>query len=100
MFPCREVSKVIVTYANAVLQQVPQPTVAAAPGGGAGGGGSALYDSRYKGISVCLLALARAMSGNYVNFGVFELYGDPALKVRYGVQQRSCENDKITPSKY
>lgn len=76
----REVSKVIVTYANAVLQQVPQPTVAAAPGGGAGGGGSALYDSRYKGISVCLLALARAMSGNYVNFGVFELYGDPALK--------------------
>jgi exportin-7 len=24
-------------------------------------------------------ALARAMSGNYVNFGVFELYGDRAL---------------------
>jgi hypothetical protein len=26
--------------------------------------------------------LARAMSGSYVNFGVFELYGDRALKVR------------------
>jgi exportin-7 len=25
-------------------------------------------------------ALSRAMSGNYVNFGVFELYGDAALK--------------------
>ena len=25
-------------------------------------------------------ALARAMSGNYVNFGVFELYGDTALR--------------------
>lgn len=24
------------------------------------------------------------MSGNYVNFGVFELYGDPALKVGLG----------------
>ncbi len=79
------------TYANAVLQQVPQPAVAAAGvtaaapgGGGAGGGGSALYDTRYKGISVCLLALARAMSGNYVNFGVFELYGDPAHKVCVG----------------
>ncbi|PNH10428.1 Exportin-7-A [Tetrabaena socialis] len=83
----REVSKVVVTYANSI---VPPGTVAA-PGGvtaavvGAGGahgtgGGSALYDSRYKGTWVCLLALARAMSGNYVNFGVFDLYGDPALK--------------------
>ncbi|EFJ44129.1 hypothetical protein VOLCADRAFT_65225 [Volvox carteri f. nagariensis] len=61
----REVSKVVVTYANR-------------PAGATGG--SAVYDTRYKGIWVCLLALARAMSGNYVNFGVFELYGDPALK--------------------
>lgn len=37
---------------------------------------------RYKGIWICLQILSRAMSGNYVNFGVFELYGDPALKVR------------------
>ena len=39
------------------------------------------YASRYKGMWVCLQALARAMSGSYVNFGVFDLYGDPALKV-------------------
>jgi hypothetical protein len=36
---------------------------------------------KYKGIWVCLTILTRALGGNYVNFGVFELYGDPALKV-------------------
>ena len=39
------------------------------------------YSYRYKGIWVCLTILTRALSGNYVNFGVFDLYGDPALKV-------------------
>jgi hypothetical protein len=43
----------------------------------------------YKGIWVCLLALARALSGSYVNFGVFELYGDPALKVQVQQQQHN-----------
>ncbi|GFR52397.1 hypothetical protein Agub_g14907, partial [Astrephomene gubernaculifera] len=91
----REVSKVVVTYANHILATAPPPTTnhsstaasatssssAGAGGGkGAGGGGSAVYDTRYKGIWICLLALSRALSGNYVNFGVFELYGDPALK--------------------
>lgn len=38
------------------------------------------YEQKHKGVWICLLMLARAMSGNYVNFGVFELYGDPALK--------------------
>lgn len=37
---------------------------------------------KYKGIWNCLTILTRALGGNYVNFGVFELYGDPALKVR------------------
>ena len=40
------------------------------------------YGMRYKGIWLCLHILARALGGNYVNFGVFELYGDPALRVR------------------
>jgi exportin-7 len=35
---------------------------------------------RYKGTWVALLVLTRALTGNYVNFGVFDLYGDPALK--------------------
>ncbi len=36
---------------------------------------------KYKGIWICLELLKRGLAGNYVNFGVFELYGDPALKV-------------------
>ncbi|MEW5298899.1 MAG: hypothetical protein WDW36_001972 [Sanguina aurantia] len=62
----REVSKVLVSYGRRILALGP----AASSG----------YDTRYKGIWICLLALSRAMSGGYVNFGVFELYGDPALK--------------------
>ena len=34
---------------------------------------------KYKGISICLSALKNALSGSYVNFGVFMLYGDSAL---------------------
>jgi len=40
-----------------------------------------LTPQKYKGIWNCLTILTRALGGNYVNFGVFELYGDPALKV-------------------
>ena len=36
------------------------------------------YAKRYKGIWISLAVLMRALSGNYVNFGVFELYGDAA----------------------
>ena len=45
-------------------------------------GGSDPYGRKYKGIWISLSILARALGGNYVNFGVFELYGDPALKVK------------------
>ncbi|PSC72660.1 exportin-7 isoform X2 isoform A [Micractinium conductrix] len=61
----REVSKVIVTYGNRALQLGPT---------------SDPYGQKYKGIWNCLAILTRALGGNYVNFGVFELYGDPALK--------------------
>jgi exportin-7 len=37
------------------------------------------YKDRYKGIAVSLLTLSRCLSGGYVNFGVFQLYGDSAL---------------------
>lgn len=36
-----------------------------------------IYTQRYKGIWICLTILTRALVGNYVNFGVFGLYGDP-----------------------
>lgn len=37
------------------------------------------YPMRLKGISVCFLMLKAILCGNYVNFGVFKLYGDNAL---------------------
>jgi exportin-7 len=60
-----QVSKVVVTYGKYALNV---------------GRVGDVYNDKYKGIWVCLQALSRAMSGNYVNFGVFELYNDPALK--------------------
>ena len=39
------------------------------------------YNTKYKAVWLCLQILTRGLSGNYVNFGVFDLYGDPALKV-------------------
>ncbi|KAI4300942.1 hypothetical protein L6164_034268 [Bauhinia variegata] len=60
----REVSKLITTYGSRIL---PLPNRAD------------VYTSKYKGISICLTILSRALCGNYVNFGVFELYGDRAL---------------------
>uniref|UniRef100_A0A0R0K1I1 Importin N-terminal domain-containing protein n=1 Tax=Glycine max TaxID=3847 RepID=A0A0R0K1I1_SOYBN len=60
----REVSKLIVAYGSRVLSL---PSAAD------------IYTYKYKGIWICLTILSRALSGNYVNFGVFELYGDRAL---------------------
>ncbi|XP_020224285.1 exportin-7-A [Cajanus cajan] len=60
----REVSKLVVAYGSRIL---PLPNKAD------------MYTSKYKGISICLIILTRALSGNFVNFGIFELYGDRAL---------------------
>ena len=34
---------------------------------------------RYKGISISFDMLKAALAGNYINFGVMQLYGDDAL---------------------
>ncbi|XP_027114232.1 exportin-7 isoform X1 [Coffea eugenioides] len=60
----REVSKLLVAYGSRVLS-LPNP--------------ADIYAFKYKGIWISLTILARALAGNYVNFGVFELYGDRAL---------------------
>uniref|UniRef100_A0A061RU54 Ran-binding protein n=1 Tax=Tetraselmis sp. GSL018 TaxID=582737 RepID=A0A061RU54_9CHLO len=60
----REVSKVLVLFGRHVLGVVQAAD---------------MYKAKYKGIWVCLTILSHALAGNYVNFGVFELYGDPAL---------------------
>lgn len=38
-----------------------------------------VYGVKLKGVSVCFTMLKAVLSGNYVNFGVFRLYGDDAL---------------------
>jgi exportin-7 len=45
------------------------------------------FDSNfmYKGMALCLVILQRALCGNYVNFGVFALYGDMALSNALGI---------------
>ncbi|XP_074590351.1 uncharacterized protein LOC141846243 isoform X2 [Curcuma longa] len=60
----REVSKLVVAYGSRILSCSINTDV---------------YANKYKGIWISLTILSRAMTGNYVNFGVFELYGDPAL---------------------
>lgn len=41
--------------------------------------GQDIYRERYKCIALCMTTLSRALSGGYVNFGVFALYEDKAL---------------------
>ncbi|KAL1520643.1 hypothetical protein AB1Y20_022216 [Prymnesium parvum] len=73
----RDMSAVLVAYGSRILEyKVPV-------------GGDA-YACKYKGISICLTVFARALSGNYVNFGVFALYGDRALADCLEVMIKLC----------
>ncbi|XP_026837804.1 ran-binding protein 16 isoform X2 [Drosophila erecta] len=61
----REASKLICIYGNRILhQEVPRDQ---------------LYPMRLKGIAICFLILKNSLGGNYVNCGVFKLYGDDTL---------------------
>uniref|UniRef100_A0A5F5PEQ3 Exportin 7 n=1 Tax=Equus caballus TaxID=9796 RepID=A0A5F5PEQ3_HORSE len=62
----RETSKMITMYGNRILTlgEVPKDQV---------------YALKLKGVSICFSMLKAALSGSYVNFGVFRLYGDDAL---------------------
>ncbi|KRK06385.1 ran-binding protein 16 isoform X1 [Drosophila yakuba] len=61
----REASKLICIYGNRILhQEVPRDR---------------LYPMRLKGIAICFLILKNSLGGNYVNCGVFKLYGDDTL---------------------
>eukprot|EP00095_Tigriopus_kingsejongensis_P007054 maker-scaffold146_size311726-snap-gene-2.19 protein:Tk07054 transcript:maker-scaffold146_size311726-snap-gene-2.19-mRNA-1 annotation:"Exportin-7" len=61
----REASKIICSYGSRILNvNVPKEQI---------------YQGKLKGISICFSMLKASLSGNYVNFGVFRLYGDEAL---------------------
>ncbi|ODM92544.1 Exportin-7 [Orchesella cincta] len=61
----REASKMFCAYGDRILTlDVPK---------------AQLYPLKLKGISICFWMLKAALCGNYANFGVFRLYGDPAV---------------------
>ena len=62
----REASKTITCYGEHILTHADIPD-------------DKMYALKLKGISVCFVMLKEALCGNYVNFGVFRLYGDDAL---------------------
>ncbi|GBC18414.2 uncharacterized protein OCT59_006460 [Rhizophagus irregularis] len=63
----RETSKVISTYGRQII--------------GRPFNSQDKYAEKYKGISICFSILTKSFAGRYVNFGVFELYGDKALEI-------------------
>lgn len=73
----REASQILVKYGTHTLRNWERIGGAALVGKNSG---MDAYRVLYKGVWVCLQMFARALGGNYVNFGVFSLYGDPALK--------------------
>ncbi|KAL9881817.1 ran-binding protein 16-like [Glossina fuscipes fuscipes] len=91
----REASKLICIYGNRILHlDVPRDQQ---------------YPMRLKGISVCFTILKNALGGNYVNFGVFKLYGDDTLdnvlniaaKMITSIQQNDLlEYPKLSSSYY
>ena len=69
----RTTSAVVCAYANNSLAHHANDADGTAYGGGD------KYKKKYKGYALTLDVLVSALSGNYVCFGVFKLYEDPAL---------------------
>lgn len=65
----RSASGMIVEYCENAMQRFAQGAV-----------GGDLYRHHYKGVMVCMDILTHLLIGSYVNFGIFELYGDKALE--------------------
>ena len=61
----REASNMIVGYGQKIADVTPSGDI---------------YVNKYKGITIVLAILLKALDGGYVNFGVFPLYGDAALE--------------------
>ncbi|CAN0580243.1 unnamed protein product, partial [Ectocarpus sp. 12 AP-2014] len=49
-----------------------------------------VYREKYKGIALCLGMLSTALSGTYVNFGVFTLYNDKVCTIYEDLQAEQC----------
>jgi len=71
----RETSAIVCAYGSKILQVPVQQNI---------------YVEKYKGIRLMLNTLTNALSGNYVNFGVFSLYNDQALQNSLDVSLQMC----------
>jgi exportin-7 len=71
----RETSAIVCAYGSRILQLPVQTDI---------------YVEKYKGIRLMLNILTNALSGNYVNFGVFSLYNDQALQNSLDVSLQMC----------
>ena len=71
----RETSAFVCAYGSKILQVPVQQNI---------------YVEKYKGIRLMLNTLTNALSGNYVNFGVFSLYNDQALQNSLDVSLQMC----------
>lgn len=71
----RETSAILCAYGSRILQVPVQQNI---------------YLEKYKGIRLMLNTLSNALGGNYVNFGVFSLYGDKALQNALDVSLQMC----------
>lgn len=71
----RETSAIVCAYGSRILQVPVQQNI---------------YLEKYKGIRLMLNTLTNALSGNYVNFGVFALYNDQALQNALDVSLQMC----------
>ena len=65
----REASAAIVAYGGRIATLAPQPHEA--------------YPNKFKGVAAALSIFSHCLDGGYVNFGVFALYGDPALSAAF-----------------
>lgn len=77
----REISAILCVYGNRILHVPVRQN---------------LYVEKYKGIRLLLNTLIMALSGNYVNFGVFALYDDKALQNSLDVSLQMCLQIPLT----
>lgn len=71
----REASAIVCSYGSRILQVPTKVDV---------------YVEKYKGVRLLLNTLICCLGGGYVNFGVFELYSDPALQNALDVALQLC----------
>ncbi|ORM41526.1 Exportin-7-A [Babesia sp. Xinjiang] len=71
----KESAGIVMSYGLKLLQMLQS----AGNGPRHSGGDAETYKKIYKGVAACLQVLDHTLAGDYVNFGVFEVYGDATL---------------------